>query len=124
MLLKEDLTGEILNCAFKVHTTLGLGMLESAYQICLEYELKKLGLLVESEVKVPIVYDEITLDCGYRIDLLVEKQVIIELKTVEKLTDIHVAQILTYMKFSNIKVGLLLNFRIKSLKDGIKRFIL
>ena len=124
MLLKEDLTGEILNCAFKVHTTLGLGMLESAYQICLEYELKKLGLLVESEVKVPIVYDEITLDCGYRIDLLVENQVIIELKTVEKLTDIHVAQILTYMKFSNIKVGLLLNFRIKSLKYGIKRFIL
>ena len=124
MLLNEDLTEEILSCAFKVHTTLGLGMLESAYQICLEYELKKSGLLVESEVKVPIVYDQITLDCGYRIDLLVQSKVIIELKTVEKLTDIHVAQILTYMKFSNIKIGVLLNFRIKSLKDGIKRFVL
>ncbi|WP_035468216.1 GxxExxY protein [Algoriphagus mannitolivorans] len=124
MLLKEDLTEQILNCAFKVHSKLGPGLLESAYQACLKYELEKLGLDVKSQVPVPLVYEEIRLECGYRIDLLVEDQVIVELKTVEQITDVHKAQVLTYLKFSGYRVGLLLNFRTKSLVNGINRFII
>jgi len=124
MLEKEELTEQILSCAFKVHSNLGPGLLESAYQACLKYELEKLGFEVKSEVPVPLIYEEIRLDCGYRIDLLVEDQVILELKTVEQITDIHKAQILSYLKFSGYRVGLLLNFRIKSLVKGIHRFIL
>jgi GxxExxY protein len=90
----------------------------------LKHELIKSGLVVRSEVSVPLIYDDLKLDCGYRIDLLVQGQVIIELKTVEKLTDVHQAQILTYLKLAELKVGLLLNFNTKSLRDGIKRFIL
>jgi len=120
----DFLTGEILKCAFKVHATLGPGLLESAYQACLKYELKKNGLSVESEKAVPLVYEEIKLDCGYRIDLFVESKVIIELKTVETFTDVHLAQLLTYLRLSNLKIGLLLNFNTKSLKDGIKRVVL
>lgn len=124
MLEKEDLTERILGCAFKVHSKLGPGLLESAYQACLKYDLEKVGLKVETEVKVPIKYDEINLDCGFRIDLLVENQVIVELKTVEKFTDVHFAQVLTYLKFTGHNVGLLLNFKTKSLVQGIKRFVL
>ena len=120
----DFLTGETLKCAFKVHATLGPGLLESAYQACLKYELKKNGLSVESEKAVPLVYEEIKLDCGYRIDLLVENTVIIELKTIETFTDVHLAQLLTYLRLSNLKIGLLLNFNTKSLKDGIKRVVL
>ncbi|MBN7816343.1 GxxExxY protein [Algoriphagus pacificus] len=124
MLEKEDLTEKILGCAFKVHSKLGPGLLESAYQACLKYELEKEGLLVESEVNVPLKYEEINLDCGFRIDLLVENQVVVELKTVEKFNEVHFAQVLTYLKFTGHKVGLLLNFKTKSLVQGIKRFIL
>jgi GxxExxY protein len=124
MLIKEELTDKILKCAFKVHSKLGPGFLESAYHACLKHELIKSGLVVRSEVSVPLIYDDLKLDCGYRIDLLVQGQVIIELKTVEKLTDVHQAQILTYLKLAELKVGLLLNFNTKSLRDGIKRFIL
>ncbi|MBY5949917.1 GxxExxY protein [Algoriphagus marincola] len=124
MLEKEALTEQILSCAFKVHSKLGPGLLESAYQACLKYELEKLGFDVKSEVPVPLIYEEIKLECGYRIDLLVEDQVILELKTVEQLTDVHKAQVLTYLKFSGYRVGLLLNFRTKSLVKGIQRFIL
>jgi GxxExxY protein len=124
MLVNEHLTEEILKCAYKVHSKLGPGLLESAYQACLKYELLKGGIEVKSEVPVPLVYEEIKLDCGYRIDLLVENKVILELKTVEKLTVVHEAQILTYLKFAGVKVGLLLNFNTKSLRDGIKRFVL
>ncbi len=124
MLIKEDLTEEILRCAFKVHSSLGPGLLESAYQACLKYEIEKSGLEVDAEVPVPLFYEEVRLDCGYRIDLLIENQVIIELKTVEQLTDVHTAQILTYLKLAKKGVGLLLNFNTKSLKTGIKRFIL
>ena len=120
----NDLTHEILDSAYKVHTALGPGLLESAYQACLCYELKKKGFKVESEKPLPLVYEEVKLDCGYRIDLLVDNRVIIELKTVEQFTEVHKAQILTYMKLSKIKYGLLINFNVKSLKDGIKRFIL
>lgn len=120
----NELTHEILDSAYKVHTALGPGLLESAYQACLCYELKKKGFKVESEKPLPLVYEEVKLDCGYRIDLLVDNRVIIELKTVDQFTEVHQAQILTYMKLSKIKYGLLINFNVKSLKEGIKRFIL
>lgn len=115
---------DIIGCAYKVHSKLGPGLLESTYQICLEYELKKLGYFVESEKPLPVVYDEIKLEAGYRIDLMVNKIVIVELKSVEAINDVHIAQILTYMKLSNVKLGLLINFNVKDLKQGIKRYII
>ena len=120
----NEITREILDSAYKVHTNLGPGLLESAYQSCLVYELKKKGLKVETEKPLPLIYEEIKLDCGYRIDILVENKVIIELKTVEAFTDVHTAQVLTYLKLSKCKVGLLINFYTKSLKNGIKRLVL
>lgn len=99
-------------------------MLESAYKACLAYELRKKGLIVEEEKPVPLIYEEIKLECGYRMDLLIENQVVVELKTVDSFTDVHFAQVLTYLRFSNKKVGLLINFNVKSLKEGIKRVIL
>ena len=118
---RDQITHEILDSAYKVHSTLGPGLLESAYRTCLAYELRKKGLYVEEEKPSPIIYDEIKLECGYRIDMLVEREVIVELKTVNELNNVHLAQILTYLRFSNKHVGLLLNFYVKSLKDGIKR---
>ncbi len=120
----NDITHEILDSAYTVHTELGPGLLESAYQACLVYELKKKGLKVEVEKPLPLVYKEIKLDYGYRIDILVEDKVVVELKTVDAFNDVHIAQILTYLKLSGCKVGLLLNFYTKHLKDGIKRLIL
>lgn len=120
----NQITHEILDSAYRVHTKLGPGLLESAYQTCLVYELKKKGLKVETEKPLPLVYEEVKLDCGYRIDLLVESQVVVELKTVEAFTEVHTAQVLTYLKLSGCKVGLLINFYTKSLKAGIKRLIL
>ena len=121
---EDQISKIILDCAFKVHTKLGPGLLESAYRTCLAYELRKAGLFVEEEKPLPLIYEEIKLECGYRIDLLVNSKVIIELKTVEAFTDVHQAQTLTYMKLSGCHLGLLINFYVKSLKDGIKRFIL
>jgi|SRR5665213_1873954 len=115
------ITGQILNAAFKVHSALGPGLLESAYQACLVHELIKAGLFVEVQKACPLVYDQMKLDCGYRIDILVENEVIVELKTVEAFRDVHLAQILTYLRLTEKHVGLLLNFYVKSLKDGIKR---
>jgi len=120
----NTITHEILDSAYKVHTALGPGMLESAYKACLAYELRKKGLIVEEEKTVPLIYEEIKLECGYRMDLLIENQVVVELKTVDSFTDVHFAQVLTYLRFSNKKVGLLINFNVKSLKEGIKRVIL
>jgi GxxExxY protein len=120
----NQITQEILDSAYKVHTALGPGLLESAYQACLVYELKKKGLNVEVEKALPLIYEEVKLECGYRIDILVEQKVVIELKTVEAFTDVHTAQVLTYLKLSGCKVGLLLNFYSKSMKNGIKRLIL
>jgi GxxExxY protein len=120
----NQITHEILDSAYKVHSRLGPGLLESAYQACLVYELRKKGLKVEVEKPLPLIYEEVKLECGYRIDLLVENQVVVELKTVEAFTDVHVAQVLTYLKLSDNQVGLLINFYTKSLKDGIKRIIL
>jgi len=119
----NSLSRVIIGCAIKVHKELGPGLLESAYQECLLYELRKAGLKVVKEKPMPIIYDEIKLDHGYRIDILVENRVVIELKTVEQLNDVHTAQVLTYMKLGNYKLGLLMNFNVKLLKNGIKRFI-
>lgn len=121
---ENELSKIILGKAIEVHRMLGPGLLESAYQECLYYELINKGLTVEKQKVLPIIYKEIKLDHGYRIDLLVENKVVIELKTVEFLNDVHTAQILTYMKLGNYKLGLLLNFNVKLLKEGIKRFIL
>ena len=107
-----------------MHKALGPGLLESAYQECLYYELINSGLKVEKEKPMPVIYKEIKLNHGYRIDLLVEDKVVIETKTVEAFTDVHTAQILTYMRLGNYKLGLLLNFHVKIMKDGIKRVIL
>ena len=120
----NQLTQEILNCAFKVHSALGPGLLESAYRACLVYELRKSGLEVEEEKQLPLIYEDVKLDCGYRIDILVNDEVVIELKTVEAFTEVHAAQVLTYLRLSNKHLGLLLNFYTKSLKDGIKSFVL
>lgn len=123
--MTENQTSKIiLECAFKVHTALGPGLLESAYRTCLAYELRKEGLTVEEEKPLPLIYEDIKLDCGYRIDILVNSKVVVELKTVEAFNDVHIAQTLTYMKLSGCKLGLLLNFYTKSLKNGIKRIIL
>jgi GxxExxY protein len=118
------ITQMILNAAYKVHSALGPGLLESSYQACMKYELEKVGLQVELEKSLPLIYEEIRLDCGYRIDMFVEKEVIVEFKTVEEFTDVHIAQILTYLKLSKKSIGLLINFNTKSLKNGIKRVIL
>ena len=120
----NELTERVIGCAIEVHKTLGPGLLESAYQQCLFYELREQGIWVEKEISLPIIYKEIKIDHGYRIDLLVENRVVIELKTVEKLTDVHTAQILTYMRLGEYSIGLLINFNTKLLKDGLKRFII
>lgn len=121
---ENEISKIILDCAFKVHTILGPGLLESSYRTCLAYELRKAGLTVEEEKALPLIYDEIKLECGYRIDLLINSKVVIELKTVEAFNDVHIAQVLTYLKLSGCHLGLLLNFYVKSLKDGIKRLVL
>lgn len=119
----NKITDSIIGAAINVHRELGPGLLESAYQECLFFELIENKHEVKKEVPVPIVYKDVHLDHGYRIDLLVENRVVIELKTVEKLTDMHTAQILTYLRLGNYKLGLLVNFDVKLLKNGIKRFI-
>lgn len=120
----SELSAQVIGCAIKVHTALGPGLLESAYQECLYYELKESGLRVKKELALPIVYKEVKLDHGYRIDLLVEDQLVIEIKTVEAFTDVHNAQVLTYLKLGNYPLGLLLNFHVSRMKDGIKRLVL
>ena len=114
----------LLDAAFAVHKELGPGLLESAYEVCLSYESVQRGLFIETQVPLPVVYKEVKLDCGYRIDMRVERKVIIEVKSVEALNDVHMAQILTYMKLSGCKLGYLINFNVKLLKTGIKRVVL
>ena len=120
----NDLTYEIIGCAYKVHSQLGPGLLESTYEVCLQHELLKTGLEVARQVALPVVYDDIRLDAGYRIDLIVNKAIIIEIKSVEALAPIHTAQLLTYLKLADKKIGLLINFNETDLKKGIKRLIL
>ena len=113
----------IFDCALTVHKSLGPGLLESAYEECLFYELKKSGLNVEKQKALPLVYEEVKLEVGYRIDLIVENKVIIELKAVEALNDVHLAQVLTYLRLSNCKLGLLINFNVSLIKNGIRRVV-
>ena len=120
----NSLTEKIIGAAIEVHRHLGPGLLESAYETCLAYELEKLGLKVERQKALPLVYKDIQLDQGYRIDLLVEEQVIVELKVIEQFTPVHEAQVLSYLKFSGCQIGLLINFNVKLLKNGIRRFIM
>lgn len=117
------LAKEVIGSAIKVHKQLGPGLLESAYKECLYFELFKGGFLVEKEKAVPLIYDQVKLDCGYRLDIILENKLIIEVKSVEALNDIHLAQTLTYLKLSKCKLGLLINFNVLLLKDGVKRVI-
>ena len=120
----NKITYDVIGCAYKVHSALGLGLLESTYEVCLAYELERSGHHVQTQKALPVVYDEIRLEAGYRIDILVDNAIVLELKSVEALNDVHTAQILTYLKLSGKKIGLLINFNVKDLKTGIKRYIL
>ncbi len=122
--MTENQIGKIIvDCAYKVHKELGPGLLESTYEACLLYELIGAGLKAESQKALPVVYKDVKLNVGYRIDLLVESKVIIELKAVEALNDVHMAQIITYLKLSDCKLGYLINFNVKYFKEGIKRVV-
>jgi GxxExxY protein len=118
----NQITEKIIGCAIEVHKCLGPGLLESAYEECLSYELKNIGLEINRQVAVPVVYKDIRLECGYRIDILDENSIIIELKSIETFAPVHEAQILTYMKFANKTIGLLINFNVTLLKNGLKRY--
>jgi GxxExxY protein len=119
----NQVSGAIINAAMKVHSALGPGLLESAYEACLIYELRKGGFNVKSQVPLPVLYDGVKIDAGYRIDLLVEDVVIVELKTVERIMPVHQAQLLSYLKLSGKRAGLLINFHVPHLRDGIKRLM-
>ncbi len=119
----DQITGSIVDAAFRVHTALGPGLLESVYERCLRHELIKRGLRVESQIWLPVIYDQMVIEGGYRIDLLVEDQVIVELKVSEQLLQLHKAQLLSYLKLADKRVGLLINFNVIHLRDGIKRLV-
>ena len=120
---ENSLSNLVIKQALKVHTALGAGLLESAYKECLFFELQKAGLKVEKEKALPLVYEAVKLECGYRVDLLVETKLIIEIKAVDGITDVHIAQVLTYLKLSDCKLGLLINFNVVRLKEGIRRVV-
>jgi len=119
----NTVSGEIVDSAIQVHKALGPGLLESAYEACLKYEMEKRGLAVQSQLLLPVYYNDIKVDLGYRIDLLVENVIIVEIKAVQKIAPIHEAQLLSYLKLSGKRLGLLINFNVKLLKDGIKRMV-
>ena len=119
----DHISEQVLKCAFEVHTALGPGLLESAYHNCLKYELIEAGLIVESEKPLPLIYKKVKMECGYRVDLLVENKLLIELKAVDEIAPIHLAQVLTYLKLMDLRHGMILNFNVKSLKNGIKRVV-
>ncbi len=120
---ENEIANKVIGIAIDVHRVLGPGLLESAYQECLYYKIEKSGLLVEKEKPMPLIFEEVKLNCGYRIDLLVEKKLVIEIKSVDALNEIHLAQTLTYQKLGNFKLGLLINFNVVLLKNGIKRVV-
>lgn len=120
---ENEISKIVFECALKVHKVLGPGLLESAYEECLFYELKKANLKVEKQKSLPLVYEEVKLDVGYRIDILVEDKFIVEIKAVESLNEVHLAQLLTYLKLSDCKLGLLINFNVKLFKEGVRRVI-
>ncbi|HOZ95499.1 MAG TPA: GxxExxY protein [Niabella sp.] len=118
---ENEISKVVIGLAIEVHTALGPGLLENAYQECLFYKIRTTGLFVEKEKPMPVLFEGVRIDCGYRVDLLVERKLVLELKSVESLSNIHLAQILTYMKLGNYKLGLLMNFNVLRLKEGIKR---
>ena len=120
----DQLSNQVIGCAIEVHRELGPGLLESTYEQCLAYELKNKNLNFKLQHSLPVEYKDIRLDCGYRVDLLVENKLIVELKSVEAINKVHKAQLLTYMKLTGIGTGLLINFNVSMLKNGIKRFVL
>lgn len=120
----NDLSSRIIGCAINVHKALGPGLLESAYEECLAYEMKDSGLKIKRQVPVPVVYKEVKLEAGYRLDILVEDKIIVEVKAVEALHDVHLAQVLTYLKLTGCKLGLLMNFNVAQMTKGVKRVIL
>ena len=120
----DELSNRVIGCALEVHRALGPGLLESTYEQCLAHELKLNGIRFELQHPLPVKYKGVRLDCGYRVDVLVEDKLIIELKSVEQMKGIHEAQLLTYMRLAGVKIGLLINFNVTKLKNGIKRFVL
>ncbi|MGZ9677095.1 GxxExxY protein [Flavobacterium sp. GNP001] len=120
---ENEISKIVFESALKVHKVLGPGLLESAYEECLFYELKKSNLKVEKQKALPLIYEEVKLDVGYRIDLMIEDKFIIEVKSVETLNDVHLAQVLTYLRLSDCRLGLLINFNVKLLKEGVRRVI-
>lgn len=120
---ENEIAGRVIGIAIEVHRSLGPGLLESAYKECLQYKLQQSGFYVEREKPMPLIYEDVKLNCGYRIDLLVESKLVIEVKCVDAINEIHMAQILTYMRLGNFKLGLLINFHVIMLKLGIKRVI-
>ena len=122
-MIENEITEIAIGCAIKVHKALGPGLLESAYEECLNYELRKTALGIERQKTLPLVYEEVKLECGYRADFLIDNKVIIELKSVEALNDIHLAQVITYLRLSGCKVGLLINFNVLRMADGIRRVV-
>jgi len=122
-LTENEFSRVVVGCALKVHSALGPGLLESAYEACLEYELIKNGLLVEVQKPLPLIYQTVKLECGYRVDMLVERKLIVEVKAVEALAEIHFAQVLTYLRLSDLRLALMLNFNVVHMKDGIRRVV-
>ena len=120
---ENEISKIVFECALKVHKALGPGLLESAYVECMFYELKKYNLKVEKQKTLPLIYEEVKLDAGYRIDIIIEDKFIVEIKSVESLNDVHLAQILTYLRLSDCKLGLLINFNVKLLKEGVRRVV-
>lgn len=120
---ENEISKVVFDCALKVHQNLGPGLLESAYEECLYYELCKTGLKIEKQKPLPLVYEDVRLEVGYRIDIMIENKFIIEIKAVDALNDVHLAQILTYLKLSNCKLGLLINFNVTLIKNGIRRVV-
>jgi GxxExxY protein len=120
---ENELSNQVIGLAIEVHSSLGPGLLESAYKECLYYKIRTSGLYVEKEKPMPLVFEGVKLECGYRIDLLVDNKLVLEIKSVDALNDVHLAQTLTYMKLGNYKLGLLMNFNVVRLKDGIKRVV-
>ncbi len=120
---ENELSRIVFDCALKVHQTLGPGLLESAYEECLFFELKKTGLKIEKQKPLPLIYEEIKLEIGYRLDIIIENKLILEIKSVDALNEIHFAQLLTYLKLTDCKLGLLLNFNVILIKNGIKRVV-
>ena len=120
---ENDIGKKVVECAFKVHNELGPGLLESSYEECLKYELLEAGFVVEQQKPLPVIYKEVKLDAGYRIDLLVNRKVVIEVRSVDVLNDFYFAQVITYLKLSGCKLGFLINFNVRKIKDGIRRVV-